>query len=397
MFPTPTNWRGAFAYDFVKALEKDGRYRVVVFKGGTDYEIDGVQVHGYKSYGLPSGIPCPICWKLNQWLFARALNKAGIDPKDVAVVDGFTNDLVNVAQVVKRANPRAKMLTHHHDLASFGVSSGRFRHFYPFKLIKFFRMRKLQEMVDLHVFISEQSRRSFLSFPDTRWTVYDDYRRISRGLRHFRSARIKDFYILHNGVDTKTFRRLDVQPFRRDEGKFVIGCVANFVALKDQETLIRAVARINELEKRVGVGDGVGDRKIKVLFVGSGETLERCRQVAVELGVDAEFRTEVRHEQLAAFYQGIDLFVLPSYFEGFGCVYLEASACGVPFIGCEGQGIEDMIHPEDRKLWLARPRDADDLAEKIRHYITCRPEQRLTGEIEINRLVAGFLDYLESK
>ena len=138
----------------------------------------------------------------------------------------------------------------------------------------------------------------------------------------------------------------------------------------------------------------MGGRKIKILFVGSGETMERCRQVAVELGVDAEFRTEVRHEQLAAFYREIDLFVLPSYFEGFGCVYLEAWACGVPFIGCEGQGIDDMIYPEDRKLWLAKPKDADNLAEKIRYYIATRPEQRLTGEIEINHLVAGFLDYL---
>lgn len=393
-FPSATSWRGAFGLDFVKALVKDGRYEVLVFKPGASYEYEGIAVRGYRQVALPSGIPCPPLDAVNKWLFRRALAKHGIDLKRVAIADSFVNGMVNETRVVKEANPEAILVTHHHDLASFGVSVGRFRHFYPFKLMNFFRMRKLQSMVDLHVFISEAVKRSFERFPDTGWTIYEEYRKIGNGLGMFKGVRPKNSIILHNGVDTGRFKvKVGGEGEQRNVNPFVIGCVGNFQELKGQETLIRAVAQINELEKR----GGVGARKIKILFVGSGETLERCRRVAAALGVEAEFRTEVRHEKLADFYNELDLFVLPSYFEGFGCVYLEAAACGIPFIGCEGQGIDDMIYPEDRKLWLAKPKDADDLAEKIWHYIENRPEQRLTGEIEINRLVAGFLNYLESK
>ena len=37
------------------------------------------------------------------------------------------------------------------------------------------------------------------------------------------------------------------------------------------------------------------------------------------------------------------IFVLPSTYEGLGCVYLEAMASAKPAIGCRGQGIEEVI------------------------------------------------------
>ena len=82
-------------------------------------------------------------------------------------------------------------------------------------------------------------------------------------------------------------------------------------------------------------------------------------------------------------YHNVDLFVLPSYFEGFGCVFAEAAACGIPFMTCEGQGIEDLILPEEREIWLFPPKNADALAEKIRFYFSVRPKQSLTKEIEL--------------
>ena len=380
IFPSEGNWRGGFAYDYAKAIMRDGRYEVIVFKEGQSYSIDGIRVLGYKSLKLPSGIPFPPFWPINRILFAKALRREKIEMSDVAVVDAFTNSLVDIANVVKRKNPQAKLVTHHHDLGSFGVCVGRFRNFYPFKLINFFHMRHLQEIVDVHVFISEKSRDSFLSFPDTSWTVYEDYRRVSKGLRKFRGANIQRSVVLHNGVDTSIFKK-GCNQHEDSKGKFVIGCIGNFVRLKDQITLLKALAILN-------------DNTVQCVFVGSGPELDRCRRFAKEHNINAIFRNEVPHNQLSDIYHNFDLFVLPSYFEGFGCVFLEAWCCGVPFIASEGQGIEDMIMPKDRHLWLCRPRDSHDLATKIGYYISNRPKQSLVGETDINKLVGAFLDEL---
>lgn len=392
IFPSPTSWRGAFAYDYAKAIERDGRYRLVVFMAGPSYDINGVRVHGYRSLNAPSGIPFPPFWFVNRLLFRRALEMEGIDPSEVAVVDAFANNLVNEANVVRGMNPRAKVVTHHHDQASFGISSGRFRHFFPFKLIKYFWMRHLQESVDVHVFISQVVRKSFLNFPDTQWTRYEDYRRISAGLRWCRKVRIRGEYILPNGVDLRIFHPADESRGRGNE--FVIGCIGNFVELKDQQTLIRAVEILlrSQFESL--------REKLRVIFVGSGPQLTHCQRLAScvedssEGAVAFEFRREVSHDQLADFYRGLDLFVLPSYFEGFGCVFAEAYASGVPFITCEGQGMDDMIPDEERRLWLTHPKDPDDLAQKLREYIVNRRPQHLRGSIDIDVLVPRFLNYL---
>ena len=139
------------------------------------------------------------------------------------------------------------------------------------------------------------------------------------------------------------------------------------------------------------------DMKMTLTFVGSGETLRECQEFVREHGLEScvEFRREVTHEKLADFYRSLDLFVLPSYFEGFGCVFTEAWACGTPFVTCEGQGMDDLIPEEGRGTWLCRPRDPDDLAAKIRHVIEARPEQTLTGPVDIDVLVARFLDEVE--
>lgn len=53
--------------------------------------------------------------------------------------------------------------------------------------------------------------------------------------------------------------------------------------------------------------------------------------------------------------------------------------------------MDDMILPEERKLWLCKPMNPEDLAGKILHYYRNRPEQHMAGPIDINILVSDFL------
>lgn len=374
-FPSALNWRGSYSLDFVKALKCTGRYEVVVFVpgDGSSYEIDGMAVNTFVEKKLPGGVfPFAFSRKNIASLLGR-LKAKGIDCCQIAICHANTAEYVVYPLAIKRLNAACLTLLHHHDLQSFGLNGGRLRHCWLYNLYLFRTLREMHEQIDCHVFISEASQKSFLSAPNTGWTEYVDYKCQMRGLP-YRPARIRRSVILHNGVDTSIFCPA---PSKKRFGQpFTIGCVANFDVLKEQLTLLKAVEEIEDCH---------------VVFVGSGLCRELCERYAALHALDVEFRSEVVHEQLAEFYRSLDLFVLPSYFEGFGCVYTEAWACGVPFIACEGQGIEDLIPREDRHLWLAKVRDPVDLASKIQYYMKHRMIQRLTETVDINELVRRFV------
>lgn len=380
-FPSSENWRGAYCYDFVKALMRTGRYDVRVFVPGNDgeYDYQGVHVTTFKIRQLPSGLLAFLLEKWNARSFLKAVVRSGVEIANVAVCHGHTATFSIYPLAVKKLNPRCKTLLHHHDPQSFGLNTGFFRHFWLRNAIEFPIYRSHHEKVDCHVFISKMVERSFMLAPDASWTEYEGYRKQMRGLGFYRSCRVKQSVVLHNGVDTSRFKPASVVAKRE---KFTIGCIGNFCDWKDQITLLKAVAAL----KIQGVGN------IVVRLIGSGQLLESCKQyvAANRLSDCVSFEVEVDHIKLPEFYNSLDLFVLPSYFEGFGCVFTEAYACDVPFITCEGQGMDDYIAKDDRGKWLCKIQNANDLANKISAYMKHRWHQKLTGAIGIDTLIEEF-------
>ena len=86
---------------------------------------------------------------------------------------------------------------------------------------------------------------------------------------------------------------------------------------------------------------------------------------------------------------------LPSYFEGFGCVYTEAAASGIPFMGVFGQGAAEVLEPSEFDKWLIQPHDYKRLAKLFIQYYTERYEQKLCQEYNIDILITDFLRSLE--
>lgn len=384
-FPSPETWRGAYCYDFVRALQRTGRYDVRVFVPGrgADYDYQGVHVYRFPVRMLPSAAFPLLFARWNRRAFLRKIEAIGLPFGDIAVCHAHTAFFGIYPLAVKRENPACLALLHHHDPASFGLNLGRLRHVWVHKAINFPLLRRVHERIDLHVFISRVVERSFLLAPDASWSLYANYRRQMRGLKGFRGVRVKAGEVLRNGVDLAWFSDAG----RPAHEGFVIGCVANFIDWKDQLTLLRAMARIR---------GALGDWRLRL--VGSGETLAACRDFVAREGLlgSVSFETEVDHTRLPDFYRSLDLFVLPSYFEGFGCVFTEAWACGTPFITCEGQGMDDLIPERERQLWLCRPMDAEDLAAKILRFHMLRPRQHLVGSIDIDVLVPRFVEQVEA-
>ena len=71
----------------------------------------------------------------------------------------------------------------------------------------------------------------------------------------------------------------------------------------------------------------------------------------------------IPHEELAGLYNLADLFVIPSYYEGFGLTLLEAMTCGCPVVASRTGACPEISG--DAAI-LADPRDPADFADKIR-------------------------------
>jgi len=103
--------------------------------------------------------------------------------------------------------------------------------------------------------------------------------------------------------------------------------------------------------------------EVKYLVIGRGDDQPRLAQLAQDLGLAERviFAGFVPNEQLVAHYRLADAYVMPSQ-EGFGIVYLEAMACGIPVVAGDDDGSSEPLL--DGKLgWRVPHRDHKAVAE----------------------------------
>jgi glycosyltransferase involved in cell wall biosynthesis len=135
--------------------------------------------------------------------------------------------------------------------------------------------------------------------------------------RHLRGGRRVQLAPL--GVDTQLFAPGESSPSRTH-----LVHVAGLTPVKDQATLLRAVARVRRTAPSVTL-DVVGDGPLRASLV----------RLADDLGIDGavRFHGEVDHGQLPEAYRGAGAFVISSRHEAQSMVSLEAAACGVEVVG----------------------------------------------------------------
>ncbi len=125
---------------------------------------------------------------------------------------------------------------------------------------------------------------------------------------------------IHNitlGIDEAVFKPADnPQP---TENKLIHA--ASLIGVKDQATLIRAMAHLSD--------------DVTLDIIGTGSDEPRLRALAAELGITHRIRFlgKVAHLDLPTYYQRAALNILCSRHEGLGMVTLEAAACGIPTVG----------------------------------------------------------------
>jgi D-inositol-3-phosphate glycosyltransferase len=130
------------------------------------------------------------------------------------------------------------------------------------------------------------------------------------------------------GVDFDLFRPLDRAAARRRIGgggtERIVLYVGRLAAEKGLDRLLRAMARlmhVADLRLIVVGGDGERDAAVRQMKEMSG---------ACGIADRVVFRGRVEQKELPWYYSAADLLALPSSYESFGMVALEALACGTP-------------------------------------------------------------------
>ena len=139
------------------------------------------------------------------------------------------------------------------------------------------------------------------------------------------------------------------------------------------------------------IKDGITDIELKL--IGTGEKLDFCKQY-VECNNLVEyiyFEKERKHSELNIFYNQLDLFVLPSYYEALGCVYLEAWATNIPIISIEGLGFSELVEEDEKNNLLAKKISQESLKERIFVEYSRKRKYLFDEKYDIKNTICNFL------
>lgn len=161
--------------------------------------------------------------------------------------------------------------------------------------------------------------------------------------------------IIPNGVDCEVFD----SDFRRRPGErgWHLLYVGRFTEQKGVGVLLQAMAILRQ--KRDDV---------RLTLIGGGEKTGRAavfyRQTeALGLRDCVEFFDELPWSQIPRYMNAADVFVLPSFYESFGLVLVEAMACGLPLVATRCGGPNNLV--EQGTGLLVEVDDAEDLARGV--------------------------------
>ncbi len=156
--------------------------------------------------------------------------------------------------------------------------------------------------------------------------------------------------VIYNCVDTGKFF-----PETESSPQLKILSVGNLIAIKGHALLLRVCARVLR---------DLPDCSLEI--IGDGPDRGRLSQLSAKLGIAnrVHFSGRQGSDYVAKAMRRCAVFVLPSSYEGLGCVYLEAMACAKPAIGCRGQGIDEIIE-HTRTGMLVTPENECELTDSM--------------------------------
>lgn len=190
-------------------------------------------------------------------------------------------------------------------------------------------------------------------------------------------ARAQDMTLIPQVIDTAVFAREAAgERLRRAQSKAELGIttrdvilfVGQLTARKGLDILIQAFQQVCAQNDRVSL-----------LLVGEGPLQAELQEMArtMDLASRIFFRGYVPRADLPRTYALSDVFVLPSWYDTFGVVILEAMACGLPIITTSSVGAAQDLVREGENGFVVEYGDVDGLAKALLQVI--QDETRVMG------------------
>jgi glycosyltransferase involved in cell wall biosynthesis len=191
-----------------------------------------------------------------------------------------------------------------------------------------------------------------------------------------RQFRLSDKKVLTitNAVNHSRFVvNIDVKEKKKDlninEDEQVIGCVGNLRQQKNYPNLIKAFKIV---ESQLG--------KVRLIIVGEGKRKDDLEALIKELGLNGKVLLLGARNDVPEIMKVIDVYCLPSFYEGLPLSLLEAMSAGLPVVGTDVPGIQDVIIHERNGL-LAPPDNPGELSKALIRMLT---DRRLAQDLSEN-------------
>jgi glycosyltransferase involved in cell wall biosynthesis len=170
--------------------------------------------------------------------------------------------------------------------------------------------------------------------------------------------------LVPEGIDLARWRALAARVPHHSDGATIL-CVARQYPRKHIADLLRALPAVRRAVPQA-----------HAVIAGDGPEHASLRALAAELSLNdaVRFTGALADDDLELLYRQADIFCLPSVQEGFGIVFLEAMACGLPVVATRAAAIPEVV-PDRRAGLLVSPGDPAELAHALIELLA-RPSQR---------------------
>ncbi len=200
---------------------------------------------------------------------------------------------------------------------------------------------------------------------------------VSKNLRDETYANFKitkDIQVIYNFVDAKRFNKKPLTPFKQviaPNKEWIIVHSSNFRKVKRTDDVVRVFEKVNKV------------LPTKLLFVGDGPERPCIESMARSSDAKNDIVFLGKQEEVEDIMAISDLFLLPSEYESFGLVALEAMAAGVPVISSNAGGLPE-VNIDGVTGFLSNVGDVDNMSDNI---IKILSDENLFQEMKKNAVI----------